>query len=306
MTDQLESELRAALREHAAQVPAASIARLTHVDYHPRTRRLRPPLAIGALASAAGAAGAAAIVISLSAGASNAFAGWSPRPTPAAPDQLAAASADCQTQSPIAGLPLKLADTRGPFTFSVYADSNSSATCIKGPTFTAVATNSTSAPITVPAGHIMLSSSHASNRGGAYSWADGRTGDGVSAVTLTLDDATSVQATVTNGWFVAWWPGSQAAKSAAVTTPSGTSTQTFDQPNGGPCGSLPCPGGVSGSAGGAGGGSASGEASGTSISGSQAVGGGGQVTSGGSVSFSGHATGTAGGQSGVQTNSVSP
>ncbi len=58
MTEQLESELRAALRERAAQVPAASIARLSHVDYYPRTRRLRPPLAIGALASAAGAAGA--------------------------------------------------------------------------------------------------------------------------------------------------------------------------------------------------------------------------------------------------------
>ena len=190
MTEQLESELRAALRERAAQVPAASIARLTHVDYYPRTRRLRPPLAIGALASAAGAAGAAAIVISLSAGASNAFAGWSPRPTPAAPDQLAAASADCQTQSPIAGLPLKLADTRGPFTFSVYADSNSSATCIKGPTFTSVSNSTTSSPIDVPAGHILLSGSHASERGGSsYSFADGRTGDGVSAVTLVLTTA---------------------------------------------------------------------------------------------------------------------
>ena len=40
MTEQLESELRAALRERADQVPAASIARLSHLDYHPRTRRL--------------------------------------------------------------------------------------------------------------------------------------------------------------------------------------------------------------------------------------------------------------------------
>jgi hypothetical protein len=289
MTEQLESELRAALRERADQVPAASIARLSHLDYRPRTRRLRQPLAIGALASAAGTAGAVAIAISLSAGASNAFAGWSPRPTPAAPDQLAAASADCQTQSPIAGLPLRLADTRGPFTFSVYANSTTSSTCIKGPTFTAVATNSTSAPISVPAGRILLSSSHASNRGGAYSWADGRAGDGVSAVTLTLDDGTTVQATVANGWFVAWWPSSQSVNSAAVTTPSGTSTQTFELPNGGPCGSPPCSGG----------------ASGASISGSQAVGGGGKVTSGGSVSFSGQASAAAGGEAGMQTNSVS-
>jgi hypothetical protein len=46
------------------------------------------------------------------------------------------------------------------------------------------------------------------NRDGqAYSFADGRTGSGVSAVTLILDDGTRVTATVQNGWFVAWWPG---------------------------------------------------------------------------------------------------
>jgi len=247
MTERLQTELRAALRERAAQVPAASIARLTHLDYHPRTRRLRPPVAIGALAGAAGTAGTVAVVISLSAGASNAFAGWSPTPTRPAPDQLAVASADCQTRSPIAGRPLKLTDTRGPFTFSVYADANSSATCIKGPTFTAVSSNTTSVPITVPAGHILLSSSHASNRGGAaYSWADGRTGDGVSAETLNLDDGTGVRATVANGWFVAWWPGPHDVKSADITTSAGPTTQTFDLGHQTPCGPAPCSGGEGG------------------------------------------------------------
>jgi hypothetical protein len=246
MTDQLEPALRAALQERAAEVPAASVARLHHLDYHPRTRRLRPPVAIGALASAAGTAGAVAIVISLSAGASSAFAGWSPKPTAPAPDQLATAGADCQTQSPIAGLPLKLADTRGPFTFSVYADSNSSATCINGPGFVAVSGNESSAPIAVPAGRILLSSSHTSNRAGAaYSFADGRAGDGVSAVVLTLDDGTQVQATVANGWFVAWWPGAQGAKSAAITTPTGVATQTFPAQPQIPCGPQPCPPGAS-------------------------------------------------------------
>jgi len=282
MTEQLQTELRAALRERAAQVPAASIARLAHLDYHPRTRRLRPPVAIGALAGAAGTAGAVAVVISLSAGASNAFAGWSPTPTRPGPDQLAAASADCQTQSPISGLPLKLADTRGPFTFSVYADANSSATCIKGPTFTAVSNNTTSAPITVPAGHILLSSSHASNRGGAaYSWADGRTGDGVSAVTLNLDDGDTVQATVANGWFVAWWPGAHDVKSAAITTAAGTTTQTFDLGHQSPCGPMPC----------------AGSEGGRSSSVANGVGGGGPVSASGSSSIIGPATGSASGHS---------
>ena len=285
MTDQLETELRAALRERAAQIPTASIARLTHLDYHPRTRRLRPPVAIGALATAAGTAGAVAVVISLSAGASNAFAGWTPTPTRPAPDQLAAASADCQTQSPVAGLPLKLADTRGPFTFAVYADANSSATCIKGPSFTSVSSNTTSAPIDVPAGHIFLSSSHAANSGGAYSFADGRSGAGVIAVTLVLDDGTNVQATVANGWFVAWWPGASNVKSADITTPAGTTNQTFDLGHASPCGAVPCAGSASGSGGGSASGSGGGSAS--------AVGGGGPVSASGSSSVVGPAAGNA-------------
>ena len=293
MTDKLETELRAALRERAAQIPTASIARLTHLDYHPRTRRLRPPMAVGALATAAGTAGAVAVVISLSAGASNAFAGWTPTPTRPAPDQLAAASADCQTQSPVAGLPLKLADTRGPFTFAVYADANSSASCIKGPTFTSVSSNTTSAPIDVPAGHIFLSSSHATNSGGAYSFADGRTGAGVNAVTLVLDDGTNVQSTVANGWFVAWWPGASNVKSADITTPAGTTNQTFDLGHASPCGAVPCAGSASGSGGGGASGSGGGGASGSGGGGGSAVGGGGPVSASGSSSVVGPAAGNA-------------
>jgi hypothetical protein len=230
MNDQLESDLRAALHDRAAHVPSASVGRLTGIDYRPRTRGLRPPVAIGALASAGAAAGTLAVVISLGAGASNAFAGWTATPTAAAPGQIADARASCQaSQSPIAGLPLKLADTRGPFTFSIYADESSSATCMQGPSFTAASGSMSSYPVSVPAGHILLSSSHATDRGGdAYSLAEGRTGSDVTGVTLTLDDGSGVQATVGNGWFIAWWPGSHDVKSAQLTTPSGAVTQTFD------------------------------------------------------------------------------
>src|SRR5437868_2236023 len=134
MNDRLESDLREALRARAAQVPAVAALRLSGLDYRPRIHRVRPPVAIGAMASAAATAAALAVVISLGAGASNAFAGWTAKPTKPAPGQLAAASAACaQSQSQVAGLPLALADTRGPFTFSVYADSESTASCIQGP-----------------------------------------------------------------------------------------------------------------------------------------------------------------------------
>lgn len=244
MTKQLESDLRATLRGRAAQVPATSIARLTQLDYDPRTRGLRPPLALGALAGAAGTAGAVVALVSLGAGASNAFAGWTPAPTLPSPSQLAAANVDCKTQSPVKGLPLQLSDTRGPFTFSVYADSNSSVTCISGPPFTAVSGSMSSAPANVPAGHVMLSTSHLTNRDGqAYSFADGHTGAGVNGVTLVLDNGTKVQATAANGWFVAWWPSAHEVRSADITTPAGVNTQTFDVSHESPCGAKLCTGG---------------------------------------------------------------
>src|SRR5580704_4690725 len=260
MTEQLEAEVRAALHERAAQVPAARIARLTHTDYHPRTRRLgpprrvRPPLAIGALTTAAGTAGAVAVIVSLTAGASNAFAGWTAKPTPPTPGQLAGARASCETsQSPISGLPLKLADTRGPYTFAIYADSNSSAACIKGPSFVAVSASVASSAVNVAAG---------------------RTGAGVSGVTLTLDDGTNVQATVGAGCFVAWWPSGHPIKSAELTTPTGIVTQTFNLTPEIPCHLAPrCSSSVSDVGGG---GPAAG--GGTSVSGFAS--GGGEVQSG--------------------------
>jgi hypothetical protein len=236
MSDQLRADLSAALRTRAAQVPQASIDRLTRLDYRPRTRGVRPPVAIGAAAATAGAAAAAvAVAISLSAGASNAFAGWSPTPTAPSPSQLAQSRAECAAHAPVAGLPLQLTDTRGPFTFSVYADSTSSATCISGPSFTAVSGSTSSAPVVVPTGAVQLSTAHQTNGDGqAYSFAEGHAGSGVTGVALVLADGTNVQATLQNGWFVAWWPSAETVKSADVTTPAGVKTQTLNDHPGPP------------------------------------------------------------------------
>jgi hypothetical protein len=72
--------------------------------------------------------------------------------------------------------------------------------------------------VNVPAGRVLLSSSHRTDRGGsAFSLADGRTGPGVSGVILSLDDGTNVQATVGGGWFVAWWPSGHEQRPLAMT-----------------------------------------------------------------------------------------
>ena len=59
---------------------------------------------------------------------------------------------------------------------------------------------------------------------------------------IVYDDGTDVQATVANGWFVAWWPSGARLKAAQLTTPAGVSTQTFNLPSGCNTNKV-CPGG---------------------------------------------------------------
>jgi hypothetical protein len=242
MMTELETDLRAALHERAARVHASP--RLLAADYHPRTRRLWPPLAIGG--GLAAAAGALAAALSLAGGASTAFAGWTPQPTAPTQKQLAAAEAYCAKHVPIPGPPLKLVDTRGPFTFLVYSDGGSNDFCTLGPSFRNGSGWSTSPPVTVSAGRLYLWDEHTTTDSGqAFTFLIAQAGDGVSAAKLSLEDGTEVTATVQNGWAVAWWPGSHQVASAELTTAAGMKTQSFPPS---PCGLHNCNGGPHGGA----------------------------------------------------------
>ena len=62
----------------------------------------------------------------------------------------------------------------------------------------------------VAAGQIQLDGGGTRDSAGdALTLVDGRTGAGVTAVTIERSDGSSVQATVTNGWYLAWWPGTR-------------------------------------------------------------------------------------------------
>jgi hypothetical protein len=52
----------------------------------------------------------------------------------------------------------------------------------------------------------------------------GLAGSDVSAVTFDFADGKTVEATVENGWYFAWWPGDSWPTSVQVTTSSGTLT----------------------------------------------------------------------------------
>lgn len=242
MMTQLETDLRAAFYERAARVHASP--GLLATDYHPRTRPMPPRLAIGG--GLATATGVLAAILSLAGGATNAFAGWTARPTAPTRAQRAATNDYCANNVPDPGLPLQLMDARGPFTMAVYSDGSSDDFCTDGPSFQNASGWSTSPAVSVAPGQLYLWDDHtATSNGQPYGIMFAQAAGNVTAANITLNDGTQVTATVQNGWAVAWWPGTQHVASAKLTTHTGTDTQTFSPY---PCDLHKCAGGPHGGA----------------------------------------------------------
>ena len=222
MSDQLEHDLREAFSQRAAQLDPSTIARLRAIDYRPRPRRRLARLpALGAL-GATGVAAAVVAVVTLGSDVAPAFAGWQPAPTRPAPGQIASALHACGQGL---GRPV-LSDSRGPYTASIYADASTSDVCLRGGGIAMSA--SSTAPSRPPTGQISLAGlGTRDSAGDALTLVDGRTGTGVRAVTIHRSDGSSVQATVANGWYLAWWPGTSTPTQAQISTASGSSTVPF-------------------------------------------------------------------------------
>jgi hypothetical protein len=237
MSDLLEQNLREMLSERAAQIDPAASARLRAIDYRPRRRRGPTLPALGALG--VGATAVVLAVVTLASSAPPAFAGWSPNPTPPATGQLAAAEHACSANL---GTPV-LTDTRGPYTVSIYADATSSRTCLQGGSLSIASSSSGPNQANVSAGQVQLNGSGMENSSGqALTLVNGRIGAGVTSVTIDRSDGSSVQATVSGGWYLAWWPGTVHATTAEVTTTTGTVTQHFPATPQGPAPAV-CPAG---------------------------------------------------------------
>ncbi len=150
MTTDLETEIRAALTAHAAELPATALTRVQAFDYRPRTARLTMPARVGVgagvLAGAATAGTALSVVLG---GAAPAYAGWSAAPT-AAPSAAPSAQA---AQACLSSLPSNepaggqlgsgswqtvLTDVRGPFTVALFQNSGAYASCFTSSSFTEV------------------------------------------------------------------------------------------------------------------------------------------------------------------------
>jgi hypothetical protein len=147
MKTEFETDLRQAFAARAAAVPVAGASRLRSMDYRPRERRLRAPVAVGAgVLASAGTAGAVLSVVL--GGAAPAYAGWSAAPTAASSSPSASAAASCQSQlttmpsgpgaSSLGSGPWEnvLTDVRGPFTVALFQNDGAYASCFTSSSFT--------------------------------------------------------------------------------------------------------------------------------------------------------------------------
>jgi hypothetical protein len=256
MDSQLEHELRLALAARAAELPSDASSRLLAADYRPRSGLQRPVLAAGGAATVAGAL-VTVLLVGLGTGTPRAFAGWSATPTAHGGNQARKAQEACLSRLPTSARiehaqetasgphkPWRIApitagswhvvvvDTRGPYTMILFEAAHGAAelSCFSGrdPKLPSLGGSfGAHSPPRVPAGHVSLVSSGSTttppNEGSQhFSQLVGRTGPGVTGVTLRLRDGTRVTASLANGWFVAWWPGTQRGTATEVRTSRGT------------------------------------------------------------------------------------
>lgn len=195
------------------------------------------PLKWVAMAGATGVAAAISTLLLVSGTSQNPFVGWTAAPTPPATGQLTSADADCQ--SALAQLPPtpdgaagpaslvpELSDVRGPYTVTVFGnDTGTEVVCVAAPDGNSTLRRITGPDAPVAPGAIRVDQiSVLPDSRLVYTVVEGRTGEGVTGVTLDLADGSQVTATTGNGVFLAWWPGSQTVSSATVSTAGGTTS----------------------------------------------------------------------------------
>ena len=127
----------------------------------------------------------------------------------------------------------ELSDVRGPYTVTVFGNGTASGAllCITTPDGNSALRWLMQSGTPVSAGAIAVDQiSILARESQPYTLVEGRTGDGVTGVSLVLGNGSKVTATSGNGVFLAWWPGSQSITSAIVSTATGVSTQTVNVP----------------------------------------------------------------------------
>jgi hypothetical protein len=163
---------------------------------------------------------AAAIIVAALSGsaAAPAFAGWTARPAVALKQQIIDATHRCGLADPT------LVEARGPYTAAVFASTSGGTACVVGPAMSFVGSvGGVQAPDNrfKPNRIGMAVTTGSDTRGHAFILLAGRVGSAVRSVVIHRSNHIDVIASMTDGWYLAWWPASTHATNATVTTTNG-------------------------------------------------------------------------------------
>jgi hypothetical protein len=252
--DMLSSDVAASFRLRAALIDPTAADRIAArvADARPHSRRR---FAVAGSATVAAGIGVVVATVTTLSGATPAFAGWTPIPSTAASADVTSATTACTGQ--LASMPggpqsstwiATAADVRGPYVLEALASGSTSATCLTGPSITSVSFGSgggslssskasgsgdpggTSSTTNYAPGDALttLTLSSLDTRNGApFDTLVGTIAPGGTAVSFTLSDGQTIQATVSGDLVLAWWPTGSKPVTAQVTTASGTATQSL-------------------------------------------------------------------------------
>jgi hypothetical protein len=216
MTDLLEHTLQDTFSRQAEQLAPDSVQRVLTSDYRRRARARRTITAIAAVASAA----AVSAALLLTSNPAPAFAGWSPTPQTASHET---AAGQCLGGTPV------LTDARGPYTAVVYSLPDGVGTCLQkdgSVLFSGTATGPGEKTVSPHAiGTFIATSTDA--HGNKFTILYGPAGASVTAVRVEREHGAPVDATVSDGWYLAWWPDSSPVTATQVTTAEGTHNTAF-------------------------------------------------------------------------------
>ncbi|SDS05183.1 hypothetical protein SAMN04489860_0682 [Paraoerskovia marina] len=197
----------------------------------PRPVPRRRPAAV----AAAGAAAVALVFVGvavLGPSGTVAYATWEATPSAATASALATAETQCAPAAAEGGTE-RVLEQRGSYVLAVYADDGRIAQCLTGSDVPTAGTSTTGA-LPAPAGPDDVEVYDA----GAQAWGAGdgevvsvvgAVGDAVTEVSVENEAGLVVEATVQDGWFTAWWPGTSPADSITVVTDSTVVTVPAEQ-----------------------------------------------------------------------------
>ena len=245
MTSPFEAELRAKLREYAGLMPADTADRLAHIDYWPARAETGPCMVDRWRRGCRGRLlrrhrRAAVLLIDRSAGRLDGLRGLERDTYEAEPAAVAKAIAACNwladhrarrtsARTTSAHRPTRAGSSRsstypGPEETDCISDGRHTATGVgsDGHMFKLYAAPGPDQLGLGGGGSSPAAGFPGSRSRGVYSYTLGLAGSNITAVTFRFGDRMTVDATVQNGWYFAWWPNSDSPTSVRLTTKSGS------------------------------------------------------------------------------------